>query len=132
MIEELKNFGIGVRNEGALSRSRIRRKLKGIVKKCHPIHQLIDDLGKEELRGMIWYSGTEMNGRSLLKLKRQLANVCFASQPDSPLSHFTYLQNQYRSIDPEDHKQIPVKKYRKKIKKQEKEKLLAQCIQKKE
>ena len=131
MIEELKNFGIGVRNEGALSRNRIRRKLKGIVKKCHPIHQLIDDLGKEELRGMIWYSGTEMNGRSLLKLKRQLVNVCFASQPDSPLSHFTYLQNQYRSIDPEDHKQI-VKKYRKKIKKQEKEKLLAQCIQKKE
>ena len=46
MLEELKNFGIGVRNEGALSSNRIQRKLKGIVKKCHPIHQLIEDLGK--------------------------------------------------------------------------------------
>ena len=103
------------------------------MKKCHPIHQIIENLGMDEMKGMIWYSGNEMTNtnRSVLKVRNHLANVCFTVQPDSPMSYFTYLQNQYRSIDPEDHKER-VRRYRKQIKKKKQEELLSECIQENE
>ena len=133
LLEELKTFGIDISKYGQSSKERLRKNLQSTMKKCHPIHQIIENLGMDEMKGMIWYSGNEMTNtnRSVLKVRNHLANVCFAVQPDSPMSYFTYLQNQYRSIDPEDHKER-VRRYRKQIKKKKQEELLSECIQENE
>ena len=125
MIEELKKFGHDGRNLHTWGRAQAR--LQITLKDFHPIHQIIEGLSFEEIKAMIWYSGTDFNNRGLDRVRRQLASVCFAARPEAPISYFNYLQHQYRSLDPEDHKER-VKMYRKQIRKQKKEELMAQCI----
>ena len=118
MIEELKSFGIDGTNIHH-SHKRVRIKLAKFKRKYHPIHQAITSIGMEEMKALLWY-GEQIPQRGVIKMKRQLAKMCFIAQPESPLAYLTYLQNQYQSVGKTAHKQ-EMKQYRAELRKQRRE-----------
>ena len=117
IISELDRHGIPIAYYYKKDIAKAKAKLAAILKKDHPIHNIISKLSYKEVSALTLFTGGVPSFSSDMDIARsKLANICFEKQPNSPIMYLKTLTGNFENLPQKEKKRL-LQKYQEEMKK---------------
>ena len=117
IISELDRHRIPIADYHKKDIAKAKAKLAAILKKDHPIHNIISRLSYKEVSALTLFAGCIPSFSSDMDIARsKLANSCFETQPHSPITYLKILTGNFENLPQKEKKRL-LQKYQEEMKK---------------